>query len=634
MLVSRRPGSFSSALLAASILLAASWGPRETLGETVYSTTLNNMVTTVFGAVYPNTSPHYDAIDFQTGDGGVLWVDQNVDFNGSTLSNVFTSTKFSSTGGRVSASLLGTDAFVTPIDGREFIVQKFALDNVNLTTSDGSTGGVTLKIQGLAGGDTALSLANSTLSCALIPHFYVPSTLAFTVSGSSQIDGWKGLANSPTVLDVASGGSLRIKDSGDTATVIKSNKLYFAQYGNTATLDASSLVIDNSAVIFGRDPLGDPAKESTMTFRNGASLQITGLNPTSSLETDNIVLQGSTLALATNNSRLALRNDLTLEDSSATIASYAHAETNRIVVSGNSSVAVGTNASVRTATLGIVSGATLSLMGGGDDIGTMRVTKEVLFPVTGTGTLTIGNIVALLELTDGATMDVTAHANVVNNGSITLQDGRMTVHGGASVANNMELLVQSTGTLSVVGDASIGQDSGQHGFVTMEGVLTFGDSPTPAANTLSTTNQLDLGSSSTLRMAIDPTARTSDSILIANSAREFTIGYGAALDLQVFNDAVLPTGTKFLLIDYPDWQVAMAASFKGLPDGAMFTLGLNTYAINYNDGAYRPAEGSTFITLSVTAVPEIDPAGAGSVLALVCGALGLFERRRSAKAAA
>ena len=34
---------------------------------------------------------------------------------------------------------------------RELIVRKFALDNVNLTTSDGSTGGVTLKIQGLGG---------------------------------------------------------------------------------------------------------------------------------------------------------------------------------------------------------------------------------------------------------------------------------------------------------------------------------------------------------------------------------------------------------------------------------------------------------------------------------------------------
>jgi hypothetical protein len=190
----------------------------------------------------------------------------------------------------------------------------------------------------------------------------------------------------------------------------------------------------------------------------------------------------------------------------------------------------------------------------------------------------------------------------------------------------MELWVQTSGTLSVVGNASIGQDSGQHGFVTMGGVLTFADSPTPGANTLSTTNQLDLGASSTLRITLDPAARTSDSILISNLAREFKIDPGALLSLSVANDTLLPLGAKFLLVDYPDWQVAMAASFSGLQDGTQFTLGLNTYRINYNDGDYLPAFGSTFITL--TTVPEIDPGTFGSVAVFVCGVLGLFERRR------
>ena len=270
MLVPHRSRTNSSTIVAGFLALIAPCFPSSARGETVYGTTLNNNVTNIYGTIYPNSTPHYDAIDFQTGNGGVLSVDQNVDFNGSNLSNVFTSTKFSSTSGRVSASLLGTDEFFTPVNDRELIVRKFALDNVNLTTSDGSTGGVTLKIQGVGGGNTALSLANSTLSSSLIPHFYAPSTLAFTVSGSSQIDGWTGRVGSPTVLDVASGGSLRIKDSGNTATDVLSNKLYFSTDANTATLDASALVVDNSAVVFGSNPFGDPAKESTMTFRNGA----------------------------------------------------------------------------------------------------------------------------------------------------------------------------------------------------------------------------------------------------------------------------------------------------------------------------------------------------------------------------
>lgn len=178
-------------------------------------------------------------------------------------------------------------------------------------------------------------------------------------------------------------------------------------------------------------------------------------------------------------------------------------------------------------------------------------------------------------------MDVTAHANLSNNASVTIQRGSMTAHGGASVANNMELLVQNTSTLRIVGHASIGQDSGQHGFVTMEGVLTFEDSPTPAANSLFTAGQLDLASSSTLRMAIAPTARTSDSIPTADIACEFTIADGAVLDLLASDDAVEPYGTTFLLIDDPDWQVSMSAHFRGLPDGAVFTLGLNTYVIDF-----------------------------------------------------
>jgi len=46
----------------------------------------------------------------------------------------------------------------------------------------------------------------------------------------------------------------------------------------------------------------------------------------------------------------------------------------------------------------------------------------------------------------------------------------------------------------------------------------------------------------------------------------------------------------------------------------------------WSSGAYSPIVDSTL--LLGTPVPEIDPAGIGSVLALVTGALGLLERRR------
>lgn len=595
---------FAAHAFGLSVLLAFV-GPAMTLAETKYTTSLSNTVTNVYGAIFPNSSPHYDAIEFEvTNNGDLLWVDQNVSFNGSSLSNVFTSTTFTSTGGRVSASLLGTDTFISPVNGRTFIVQNFALNNVDLTTSSGATGDVELRIQGLAGGDTVLSLNNSTLSSTLIPHFYVPSALSFQVSGNSQIDGWKGHVASTTALTVASGGTLRIKDSGDLVSIADSNKLFFNQQANTANLVGSALILENSAVVFGANPFGDPSKESTLTFNSGASLELTGSSGTTSLKTDNLVFHNSSLNLANHHAQLTLRNKLTLDESSATLAGAAHADTFHLDVIGSSVISMGTNASLTTSGVELTAGSTLTINGIGDDIAEMTVNGPIVFPASGTGSLVVGNSLAVLNLRQTGVTDLTSQANLTNNGLIDLQDSsKLIVRDGATFTNNGQLAVH-TGTLSIVGDATIGQASGNNGLLDVNGALTFADAPNKGANTLNTSNQLALGSNSVLHMFINPLAQTSDRILIDNGAQEFTINSSAQLQLHVDNDALLPFGTKFLLIDYPDRQVEMLAYFRHLPDQTIFKLGLNRYQINYNDGAYRPADGSTFITLTTVPVPE------------------------------
>ncbi|MEI7911562.1 MAG: hypothetical protein WCK77_18160 [Verrucomicrobiota bacterium] len=270
----------------------------------------------------------------------------------------------------------------------------------------------------------------------------------------------------------------------------------------------------------------------------------------------------------------------------------------RVVAKGTSTLSIGVNSRLNTATVDIKDGATLTVSGSGYDIGEMTVSGQVLFPSSGNGTLALGNSHAVLNLTGKTTLDVTNHAVLTNNGSINMQDAKMTVWEGSTFTNNQEVNVQRNNTLSIAGNTNIGQASGQHGFVTMAGTLTFADSPTPGQNVLTTTNQLDLGSTSTVQMTIDATAQKCDRILIDNGARQFTINKSATLSLNVVNDKALATGTKFLLIDYPNWQVDMAAHFSGLTDGTTFTLGLNIYQILYNDAAYRPADGSTFITLT------------------------------------
>ena len=578
--------------------------PPSAWAQTTYNTALDNNITNIYGSIFPNTSPHYDAINFATGNGAMLDVDQDVSFTGGTLANVFTSTTFTSTGGRVAASMLGTDDLLTPVNGRTFIVQNFALDNVDFSTSTGNaTGDVGLRIQGPGGLNTSLSLANSTLSCSITPLLYAPSAFTFSVSGTSQIAGWAGHMSSSTTLTVASGGSLRIKNCGDLTASVPQHKLYFDQYTNTATLNGSSLIIDNSAVVFGANPYGDASKESTMTFSNNATLQITGLNPYASLETDNLVFQNSTLDVATNNSRLKLRNNLELDNSSATIASYAQADTAGVIAKGNATVSLGVNSNFNTSTLDIRDGATMTVVGNSYDIGVMTVNSQVLFPSSGNGTLVVGNH-GILSLASNATMDVTSHGviSTTNLAEINMQEARMTLHQGATFTNDGVLTVQVLSAVSIDGNVTIGGPIHGPQTVDMSGTLTFTDSSTPGHNVLNTTNQLALNSTSTLRMTLDVTGLTSDQILIENNSRQFTIDNSATLSLSLVNDSPLVIGTKFLLINYPDWQAAIGTHFSGLVDGTTFALGLNTYQINYNDGDYIPAQGSTFITLTV--VPE------------------------------
>jgi hypothetical protein len=66
--------------------------------------------------------------------------------------------------------------------------------------------------------------------------------------------------------------------------------------------------------------------------------------------------------------------------------------------------------------------------------------------------------------------------------------------------------------------------------------------------------------------------------------------------------------TEFLTTTYSDWGVTPGST--GFSRQATITGTSET------------------VTINIAPVPEIDPAGMGSVLALVTGALGLLERRR------
>jgi hypothetical protein len=75
------------------------------------------------------------------------------------------------------------------------------------------------------------------------------------------------------------------------------------------------------------------------------------------------------------------------------------------------------------------------------------------------------------------------------------------------------------------------------------------------------------------------------------------------------------------------------AGFDGEGDAILEMVGaIQSVRVQFLDGIQSNGIGYTFAVGSTSPVPEIDPAGMGSVLALVTGSLGLLERRRGRRA--
>lgn len=118
---------------------------------------------------------------------------------------------------------------------------------------------------------------------------------------------------------------------------------------------------------------------------------------------------------------------------------------------------------------------------------------------------------------------------------------------------------------------------------------------------------------------------------------DLTLLYYPGFGLNTF--AVDPSQITGIVFGF---GVAAPSFFNDLQSVASYSPGLNAVTTTVDVGApyqtsggdlvisayNNPVGGSFTITADPAAVPEIDPAGMGSVLAFVAGALGLFERRR------
>lgn len=572
-------------------------------------------------------SPDAHAVQLVARPGDVLKANYEIDFNagfGATAWESATWVSFSEA--RVSAAMAGMTEFLEPVEDRGLTINNLTVTNVDL-----NMGNVQIKLQAPTASPNApiaITLNNGSLGGGLrTPLLWTPSPFQFNVTGDSQIGGWNGALRSVTSLNVASGATLRIKDSGSVTGTTLASKLYFGELNNTAVINGGSLIIDNSAVVFGQNPHSLDANQSTMTFSNNATLRIQGPSTTPKLETDRIVLQNSTLNMA-NNTALKLRNSLELDNSAAITGDGGRVNALQVIVKGNSTATLEHtdgdgpgDVGITTGFLKVSDGATFTLAGAG----AVAVTGAVYFPISGSGTTRVTQGANLwlqnAEISLNHHGSLTTEHTATTNAGVTLTTSTMSLNSGGTFVNNGWFSMDGDSFLNVVGNATIGGT----GLTEMDGNLVFaaGAPGDQGKSSLTTDNMLQFGMNSTLTMTLDPSARVNDFITLNGT---LSISLLAKLKLDVINDQALPFDLKFKLIDYSEGQVPLNTfnRFDGLPDGAVFTKGLNSFRIDYSDENFAP--GNTNVITLTTVIPE--PSAA--MLFGVAGMLLTVRRRRIA----
>ena len=139
--------------------------------QTTYHTGAANFLSVIRGANFPVTDPvTYNAVEMDTADGNLLYVDDDVDFKSGGINSIFTSMSWVAPS-RVSASLLGCDEMAIPVSKRTLAVRNLALTNVDLNADN-----VQLGFQP-PDGYSSLTLNNASLTGQFTPFLYTRSVL-------------------------------------------------------------------------------------------------------------------------------------------------------------------------------------------------------------------------------------------------------------------------------------------------------------------------------------------------------------------------------------------------------------------------------------------------------------------------
>lgn len=208
------------------------------------------------------------------------------------------------------------------------------------------------------------------------------------------------------------------------------------------------------------------------------------------------------------------------------------------------------------------------------------------------------------------------------SGATAVAAGRLLIHGDQTTA---------TGAITVESGATLGGRGAAGGSVT---VLSGGTlSPGASVESLAV-GAVTLSGTSTFYYEVDSSASLSAAADLLTANGNLSIEPGSILEFAdlASEPSSFAVGTKFTLISYGTntWDGGLFSyQFTQLSNGTVFTAGLNSWQINYNDstgGANFTADQLPGSSVTITAVPE--PSTLGMALAgLACG-FSLWRRRR------
>ncbi len=208
--------------------------------------------------------------------------------------------------------------------------------------------------------------------------------------------------------------------------------------------------------------------------------------------------------------------------------------------------------------------------------------------------------------------------------------GTTNVDAGTLIINGNQ--AAATGAVTVANGATLGGSGVIGGAVTVNGILSPGNSPG-----ILTVASLDLIAGSTTLMQIigagnlAGTAGTDYDKLVISTAGG--LGYGGTLSLDFANTATFADGTTFDLLSFTGSTLrnfgAVTSTGSGSYGGLTFSgvEGVWTALFGGQQLTFSELTGQLRFTTN-SAVPEIDPATGSSALSLIAGVVALIEQRR------